>query len=64
MITRVFELVGRGHTNRQVAELTRLTEKTVRNYLTRVFEKMNCRRRSELVALYLSRSSWRNGPNR
>lgn len=56
---RVFELVGRGHSNREVAEATGLTEKTVRNYLSRVFEKLRVTRRSQLVALYVSGRPWR-----
>lgn len=56
---RVFELVGRGHSNREVAEITGLTEKTVRNYLTRVFAKLGRQRRSELVALFIARGSWK-----
>jgi len=56
---RVFELVGRGHSNREVAQATGLTEKTVRNYLSRVFDKLGVRRRSQLVALYLSNQRWR-----
>ncbi len=51
---RIFELVGRGHSNREVAGQTGLTEKTVRNYLTRVFAKLGLNRRSELVAVYVS----------
>lgn len=56
---RVFELVGRGHSNREVATITKLTEKTVRNYLTRVFDKLGVRRRSELVALYVADGPWK-----
>lgn len=56
---RVFELVGRGHSNREVAEISGLTEKTVRNYLTRVFAKLGRQRRSELVALYISGRPWK-----
>ncbi len=56
---RVFELVGRGHSNREVAQATGLTEKTVRNYLSRVFDKLRVRRRSQLVALYISNQPWR-----
>jgi len=55
---KVFELVGRGHSNREVAAITGLSEKTVRNYLTRVFEKLGVRRRSELVALQVAGGSW------
>ena len=56
---RVFELVGRGHSNREVAEATGLTEKTARNYLSRVFDKLRVHRRSQLVALYLTSRPWR-----
>ena len=55
---RVFELVGRGHSNREVAQAIGLTEKTVRNYLSRVFDKLRVRRRSQLVALYMSSQPW------
>ena len=55
---RVFELVGRGHSNREVAQATGLTEKTVRNYLSRVFDKLRVHRRSQLVALYVSSQPW------
>lgn len=55
---RVFDLVGRGHSNREVANAAGLTEKTVRNYLSRVFDKLRIRRRSELVALYISSQPW------
>jgi two-component system response regulator DevR len=56
---RVFEQVGRGHSNREVAQATGLTEKTVRNYLSRVFDKLRLRRRSQVVALYLTSQPWR-----
>ncbi len=55
---RVFELVGRGHSNREVAQAIGLTDKTVRNYLSRVFDKLGVRRRSQLVALYVSGRPW------
>jgi DNA-binding NarL/FixJ family response regulator len=61
---KVFELVGRGHSNREVAELTGLTDKTVRNYLSRVFAKLGRQRRSELVALYVADRVWRGDHSR
>lgn len=62
---RVFELVGRGHSNREVAEIADLSEKTVRNYLSRVFHKLSLRRRSEVVALYMAgRAPGRTRPKR
>lgn len=62
---RVFELVGRGHSNREVAQIADLREKTVRNYLSRVFHKLSLRRRSEVVALYMAgRAPGRTRPKR
>jgi two-component system response regulator DevR len=56
---RVFEFVGRGMSNREVATATGLTEKTVRNYLSRVFDKLGLRRRSQLAALFVANNPWR-----
>jgi len=57
---KVYELVAGGHSNIEVAAATGLSEKTVRNYLTRVFEKLGVRRRSELTALYMATGVWRH----
>lgn len=54
---RVCELVGLGRTNRETAEALGLTEKTVRNYLSRAFEKLGLQRRSQMAALFAQRSS-------
>ncbi len=56
---RVFELVGRGHSNREVAEATGLTEKTVRNYLSHIYDKLGLVRRSQIVALFMSNGHWK-----
>lgn len=56
---RIFELVGRGLSNREAAAAAGLTEKTVRNYLSRVFEKLQLQRRSQLVALFVGSRPWR-----
>lgn len=52
---RVLALVAQGMTNKEIAVAMTLSDKTVRNYLTNVFAKLNVSRRSEAVALYLSR---------
>ncbi|MFG7942307.1 helix-turn-helix transcriptional regulator [Streptomyces cacaoi] len=51
---RVVELIGEGLTNRQIALRLRLSEKTVENYLTRLFTRTGCRSRVELAAASLS----------
>jgi len=49
---RVLALVAEGRTNKEAASELGLTEKTVKNYLSRVFEKLNVSRRAEAAALY------------
>lgn len=49
---RVLALVAEGCTNKEVAAKLELTEKTVRNYLSTLFEKLHVSRRAEAAALY------------
>ena len=49
---RVLELIARGCTNKETAAAMGLTEKTVKNYLSTVFEKLHVTRRSQAAALY------------
>jgi DNA-binding CsgD family transcriptional regulator len=46
---RVAELVARGHTNREVADLLFLSVKTVAAHLTRAYAKLGVRSRTELA---------------
>jgi DNA-binding CsgD family transcriptional regulator len=49
---RVADLAASGHTNREIAEILFLTEKTVESHLTSVYRKLGIRSRGELeVAL-------------
>ncbi|GAA2931945.1 LuxR C-terminal-related transcriptional regulator [Kitasatospora cinereorecta] len=50
---RIIELIGEGLTNRQIALRLRASEKTVENYLTRLFARTGCRSRVELAAASL-----------
>lgn len=50
---RIIELVGRGRTNRQIATTVRMSEKTVENYLTRLFVRTGCRSRLDLATASL-----------
>ncbi|MGH2685791.1 MAG: response regulator, partial [Actinomycetota bacterium] len=50
----VLALLAEGLTNRQIADRTRLAEKTVRNYVSKVLAKLGLRHRTE-AALYAVR---------
>ena len=45
----IIELVRDGMTNRQIATSVRISEKTVENYLTRLFARTGCRSRLDLA---------------
>lgn len=50
---RIIALVKQGRTNRQIATAVRMSEKTVENYLTRLFSRTGCRTRLDLAAASL-----------
>ena len=54
---RVLAHVARGLTNKEVAAELGLSEKTVKNYLSNLFEKLQIARRSQAVALYAEMNS-------
>lgn len=47
---RIFELIGEGLTNRQIAEQVHLAEKTVKNYVSNLLMKLGMERRTEAAA--------------
>jgi len=49
----IIALVKQGRTNRQIATAVRMSEKTVENYLTRLFSRTGCRTRLDLAAASL-----------
>lgn len=53
---RVLALIAEGKTNKEVAAEMNLAEKTVKNYLSTVFEKLHVSRRSQAAALYVQQS--------
>ena len=59
----IVPLLAQGKTNKEIAAQLCLSDKTVKNYLANIFEKLHVRRRTEAVAWFMkeSRSSF-SGP--
>jgi two-component system response regulator DevR len=49
---RILALVVEGKTNKEIAKSLSLSDKTVKNYLSNAFQKLNVGRRSHAAALY------------
>lgn len=49
---RVLEQVAEGKTNKEIARVLGLSDKTVRNYLATIFEKLRITRRSQAAAMF------------
>ena len=49
----VLNLLARGLSNREIAEQLVITNKTVKNHLSRIYEKIGAHSRSEAIALWL-----------
>ena len=54
---RVLALVADGKTNKEIAGALNLSDKTVRNYLANMFQKLQITRRSQAAALFVKRQS-------
>jgi DNA-binding NarL/FixJ family response regulator len=50
---RVLALVAEGQTNRQIGQALQLSEKTVKNYFSKILEKLNLSRRTQAAAYYI-----------
>jgi DNA-binding NarL/FixJ family response regulator len=53
---KVLALVAEGQTNKEIAAALGLSDKTVRNYLSNIFQKLQVTRRSQAAAIYARRS--------
>jgi len=53
---KVVALVAEGQTNKEIAVALGLSDKTVRNYLSNIFQKLQVNRRSQAAALYARRT--------
>ncbi len=49
---RILALVVKGKTNKEIAKALSLSDKTVKNYLSNAFQKLNVGRRSQAAAIY------------
>lgn len=61
---RILDLVAQGHTNREIGEALKLSDKTVKNYVSSILAKLDVQRRSE-AASYVARvraQGQRRGP--
>ena len=54
---RVLALVADGKTNKEIAGALNLSDKTVRNYLANMFQKLQITRRAQAAALFVKRQS-------
>lgn len=52
---RVLALIAEGRTNKEVGNELKLSEKTVKNYLSNIFEKLHVSRRAHAAALYVQK---------
>jgi DNA-binding NarL/FixJ family response regulator len=50
---RILSLVVEGRTNKEIAAALNLSDKTVKNYLSNAFQKLQVNRRSQAAALFL-----------
>ena len=51
----VLELVARGLTNREIAAELSLSDKTIKNYVSQIYSKLDVERRSQAAALATER---------
>jgi two-component system, NarL family, response regulator DevR len=54
---RVLALIAEGKTNKEVGVDLGLSEKTVKNYLSNIFEKLHVSRRAQAAAIYAQKQS-------
>lgn len=53
----VVELVAEGKTNKEIAAALSLSDKTVKNYLANIFQKLNITRRAQAAAFFAKQKS-------
>jgi two-component system response regulator DevR len=53
---RILALVAAGKTNKEIGEMMSLSDKTIKNYLSHIFEKLQISKRSQAAALYAEKN--------
>jgi DNA-binding NarL/FixJ family response regulator len=53
---RVLALVAQGQTNKEIAAALVLSDKTIKNYLSNIFQKLRVSRRAQAAAIYSQHS--------
>ncbi len=61
---QILELIGEGLTNRQIGERMFLAEKTVKNYVSNLFAKLDMRRRTQAAAFAAQLKATRSASDR
>ena len=59
---RILPLVAQGKTNKEIALAMNLSEKTVKNYLANMYDKLGITRRSQAAAFYVEQGRSGSGP--
>lgn len=59
---RILPLVAQGKTNKEIAVAMTLSEKTVKNYLANMYDKLGITRRSQAAAFYVEQGRNEIGP--
>jgi len=54
---RVLALVAEGLTNKEIANTMKLSDKTVKNYLANIFQKLHISRRAQAAAIFVKRQA-------
>jgi DNA-binding NarL/FixJ family response regulator len=50
------ELIAQGKTNKEIASALGLSDKTIKNYLSQVYEKLQVTRRAHATRLFVERT--------
>ena len=53
---KVANLLARGLTNKEIASTLKLSDKTVKNYLANMFQKLHISRRAQAAAFFVKRT--------